>query len=116
MIAAHLVLILGLGPASAHEQPTTTPVARFLQGTIETAFDLVRPPVTVKANRDLDALIRDSMDWPGLTQFASGHYRANLDSTGMGGVRSRLAEQLGVLARRTRVGTNTRRELPSAYP
>jgi ABC-type transporter MlaC component len=103
MIAAPLAAVLGVAPASAHEQPTTTPAARFLQGIIETAFNLVRPPVTAKANRNLDALIGDSMDWPSLTQFAIGHYRATLDATGMGGVTSRLEEQLGALARRAGV-------------
>jgi hypothetical protein len=92
--------VLSVAPASAHEQPTTTPAARFLQGTVETALGLVHPPMTAKTDRDLDALIRDSMDWPSLTQFAIGHYRADLDSKGMRGVRARIEEQLGDLARR----------------
>jgi hypothetical protein len=95
-----LAAALGCGPASAHERPITTPAARFLEGTIETAFGLVHPPVTPQANTTLEALIRDSMDWPGLTQFAIGRYRADLKDGSMGGVTVRLKQQLGALARR----------------
>jgi hypothetical protein len=95
-----LAAALSCGPASAHERPITAPAARFLEGTVETAFGLVRPPVTPQANTTLEALIRDSMDWPGLTQFAIGHYLANLEDGEMGGVTARLEQQLGALARR----------------
>jgi hypothetical protein len=40
------------------------------------------------------------MDWPGLTQFAIGRYRADLKDGEMGGVTARLEQQLGALARR----------------
>jgi len=95
-----MVAALSCASASAHERPTTTPAARFLQDTIGTAFDLVRPPVGAKADADLDSLIHESMDWDGLTQFAIGRYRADLDDTGMNGVEQRLAQQLESLARR----------------
>jgi len=101
------IAVLTLAPARAHEQPTTTPAARFLQHTLETALGLVRPPMTTGTGRDLDALIRDSMDWPGLTQFAIGHYRADLDSEGVDGVRTRIAQQLADLARRAGVAFPT---------
>jgi hypothetical protein len=100
---ALMAAALGCSPASAHERPITAPAARFLEGTIETAFGLVRPPVTPQANTTLEALIRDSMDWPGLAQFAIGRYRADLKDGEMGGVTARLEQQLGALARRAGV-------------
>jgi hypothetical protein len=99
-----MIAALTLAPAWGHEQPNTTPAARFLQDTIGTALGLIHPPMTARTNRELDALIHDSMDWPGLTQFAIGHYRADLDSKGMRGVRARIEQQLGELARRAGVG------------
>jgi hypothetical protein len=95
-----MIAVLTLVPAGAHEQPTTTPAAQFLQGTIDTALGLVHPPMTAKTGRDLGTLIHDSMDWPSLTQFAIGHYRVELDSNGMRGVRTRIQQQLDDLARR----------------
>jgi len=88
------------GPVAAHERPTTTPAVRFLQGAIERAFDLARPPVSAKASADLDIVIRDAMDWPGLTQFAIGHYGAHLNEGGLSDAAARLERQLGILARR----------------
>lgn len=93
----------GCGPASAHERPTTTPAARFLEGTFEAAFGLVRPPVAPQADATLATLIRDSMDWPSLTPFAIGRYRADLGDRDMGAVRARLERQLRDLARRAGV-------------
>lgn len=98
-----MIAMLPLAPAWGHEQPNTTPAARFLQGTIDTAVALVRPPMTAKTDRDLDALIRDSMDWPSLIQFAIGHYRADLDSEGLRAARTRIEQQLRDLARRAGV-------------
>lgn len=89
-----------LGPALARERPTTTPAARFLQDTIDRAFDLVRPPVSNQAAADLADLIEGSMDWPALTRFAIGHYGATLDAEGMSSVTERLEERLAILARR----------------
>ncbi|HET6158538.1 MAG TPA: hypothetical protein VFE34_09355 [Dongiaceae bacterium] len=87
-------------PAAAHERPTTTPAAQFLQGTLEQAFDLVRPPMASEANEDLIVLIERAMDWPSLTRFAVGHYGTGLSVGGMGVVTARLEQQLGLLARR----------------
>jgi hypothetical protein len=95
-----MIVALCCGPATARERPTTAPAARFLQGTIEHAFELVRPPVTAKAGATLEALIKDSMDWASLTHFAIGHYGATLDAEGMGDVTARLEQRLGILARR----------------
>ena len=104
---ALIVAAFGCGPAAARERPTTTPAARFLQDTIDRAFDLVRPPVSNQAASDLAGLIEASMDWPPLTRFAVGHYRASLDAAGMSSVTGRLEEHLAILA--LRAGT----ELPT---
>lgn len=107
-LTAILALIAALGrPAGAHEQPITTPAARFVQGTVATALVLAQPPMTRTADAQLDALIRGSMDWTGLTRFAIGRYRGELDEDGMEGVRAQIQRQLGVLTRRAG------RELPS---
>jgi hypothetical protein len=94
------ILALLCGPAAAHERPSTTPAARFLQDNLERALLLAHPPVSAKASADLDIVIRDAMDWPGLTQFAIGHYGANLDEGGLSDAAARVERQLGILARR----------------
>lgn len=94
------MIALWCGPAAAHELPTTTPAARFLQDRLDRALFLARPPVSAKASAALDIVIRDAMDWPSLTQFAIGHYRANLDEGGLSDATARLERQLGILARR----------------
>ena len=86
--------------ASAHERPTTTPAARFLQDQIDRALVLAKPPVSGKASDELDILIRDAIDWPSLTRYAIGHYGAKLDSGGLSEVGAQLERQLGLLARR----------------
>jgi hypothetical protein len=96
-----------LGPALARERPATVPAARFLQDTIDRALTLVRPPVSNQAASDLADLIETSIDWPALTRFAVGHYRASLDAEGMSSVTGRLEEHLAILA--LRAGT----ELPA---
>jgi hypothetical protein len=98
-----MIAVLTLVPAWGREQPNTTAAARFLQDTVATALALVHPPTTTRADRDLDALIRDSMDWPGLIRFAIGHYRADLDDRGIHGASARIEEQLRGLARRAGV-------------
>ena len=97
-LAAALALLCF--PAWAHERPTTTPVARFLQDNIDRALVLAKPPVSRKSGDELDILIRDAMDWPNLTQYAIGHYGAKLDAGGLSDVGSQLERQLGLLARR----------------
>ena len=87
-------------PAWAHERPTTTPGARFLQDNIERALVLAKPPVSGKASDELDILIRDAMDWTDLTQYAIGHYGTKLDAGGLSDVGAQLEHQLGLLARR----------------
>jgi hypothetical protein len=87
------------GLAAARERPATTPAARFLQNAVETAFELVRPPMSAKADATLQSMIEDSMDWPGLTQFAIARYRSDLNERAMSAVKLTLAEQLGALAR-----------------
>jgi hypothetical protein len=94
------MIVLLCGPAWAHERPITTPAALFLQGTIERAFGLVRPPISAEAGADLEALIKTSMDWTSLTPFAIGRYGTGLGAEGMDGVTARLEQQLGLLARR----------------
>ena len=101
------MIALCCGPAAAHELPTTTPAARFLQDRLDRALVLARPPVSAKANGELDILIRDAMDWPSLAQFAIGHYGASLDEGGRSDATARLERQLGLLARRAG------RELPT---
>lgn len=104
----HLIRLVGFvlatallcGPALAHERPSTTPAARFLQDHIDRALTLAKPPVSGKAGDELDLLIRDAMDWPALTQYAVGRYGARLDAGGLSGVGALLERQLGVLARR----------------
>jgi hypothetical protein len=104
----HLIRLAGLvlatallcGPALAHERPSTTPAARFLQDHIDRALALAKPPVSGKDGDALDILIRDAMDWPALTQYAVGHYGAKLDAGGLSDVGARLERQLGLLARR----------------
>jgi hypothetical protein len=86
--------------ASAHERPTTTPAARFLQDNIDRALVLARPPVSAKASAELDIVLRDTIDWPALTQFAIGHYGTSLDEGGLSDAAARLERQLGLLARR----------------
>ena len=93
------VTFAGWSPAAAHERPATTPAARYLQETVETAFDLARSPVTAKSDEALVSMIEGAMDWPGLTRFAVGRYRADLDGPGMDAVKARLAERLSTLAR-----------------
>jgi hypothetical protein len=88
------------GPAAAHERPTTTPAARFLQDQIDRALMLAKPPVSRRAGDELDILIRDAMDWPNLTKYAIGHYGARLDAGGLSEVGAQLERQLGLLARR----------------
>lgn len=97
------IVALCCGPASARERPATAPAARFLQATIEQAFGLVRPPVSAEAGANLEALIKDSMDWTSLTHFAIGHFGRTLDADGMGDVTARLEQRLGILARRAGV-------------
>jgi len=97
-LAAALALLCF--PAWAHERPTTTPVARFLQDNIDRALVLAKPPVSRKSGDELDILIRDAMDWPNLTQYAIGHYGAKLDAGGLSDVGAQLERQLGLLARR----------------
>lgn len=100
LLGALAIAIQASGPAAAHETPATTPAARFLRSAVENGYDLARPPVTRAAGAELDALIHVSMDWPGLTQFAIGRYRTDLDADGMNIVTARLEQQLGALARR----------------
>jgi len=88
------------GPAAAHEQPVTTPAARFVQDTLDHALILVRPPVSAEAGINLTALIRSAMDWPALTRFAVGRYVFDLDAKGMGGATGMLEGQMQSLARR----------------
>jgi hypothetical protein len=88
------------GPAWARERPITTPVARFLQDHIARALELSKPPVSRKSGDELDILIRDTMDWSNLTQYAIGHYRTRLDAGGLSDVGAQLERQLGLLARR----------------
>ena len=97
-LAAAIALLCG--PAWAHERPTTTPAARFLQDQIDRALVLARPPVSGKASDELDILIRDAIDWPSLTRYAIGHYGAKLDAGGLSEVGAQLERQLGLLARR----------------
>jgi hypothetical protein len=100
-LTAILALVVALGcQAAAHERPITTPAAHFVQGTVATALALARPPMTHKAEDRLDALVRDSMDWTGLTRFAIGRYRAELGEGGVSRVRAQIERQLGMLARR----------------
>jgi hypothetical protein len=94
------MIALMCGPALAHERPTTTPAARFLQDILGRALLLARPPVSAKAGGDLDIVIRDAMDWPSLTQFAIGHYGARLNEGGLSDAAARLERQMGLLARR----------------
>ncbi len=94
------MIALLCAPAAAHERPSTTPAARFLQDTVDRALLLARPPVSAKAGGDLDILIRDAMDWPSLTQFAIGQYGARLNKGGLSDAAARLERQLGMLARR----------------
>ncbi|HEX6119991.1 MAG TPA: ABC transporter substrate-binding protein [Dongiaceae bacterium] len=61
---------------------------------------LAQPPITPSADSQLDALIRNSMDWTGLTRFAVGRYREELDNDGMEEVRAQIQRQLGALTRR----------------
>lgn len=93
-------IMLLCGPAGAHERPTTTPAARFLQDQIERALALAKPPVSGKASDALDILIRDAMDWADLTRYAIGRYGARLDAGGLSDVGAQLERQLGLLARR----------------
>lgn len=93
------IMLVG-GPAWAHERPATTPAARFVQDHIDRALVLAKPPVSRKAGDELDLLIRDAMDWPALTQYAVGHYRARLDAGGLSDAAAQLERQLGQLARR----------------
>lgn len=97
-LAAAIVLLCG--PALAHERPTTTPAARFLQDHIERALVLAHPPVSGRASDALDILVRDVIDWPALTRYAIGHYGARLDAGGLREVGAQLEQQLGLLARR----------------
>jgi hypothetical protein len=97
---AAMTLAVGCGPAAARERPATTPAARFLQDKIDRALILARPPVSAKDSGDLDILIRDAMDWPGLSSFAIGRYRVSLDEGGLSDASARLERQLGLLARR----------------
>ncbi len=97
LMAAFMLLC---GPAAAHERPTTTPAARFLQDNIDRALMLAKPPVSRKSGDELDILIRDAMDWPNLTRYAIGHYGARLDAGGLSDAGAQLERQLGQLARR----------------
>lgn len=107
LIAAQLVALPCRAPATAHEQPTTTPAARFLQDSIAHALILTRPPVAPQAGPELQALFLDSMDWPTLTQFAIGRYATGLGEDRMGDVTISLERQLESMA--LRVG----REMPT---
>lgn len=91
---------LSCAPAAAHEQPTTTPAARFVQDRFEQAIALARPPVSAKASNQLDLVIRDAMDWAGLTRFAIGRYGTELKEGGLSDAAARVERQLGLLARR----------------
>ena len=93
-------IVLSCGPAWAHERPTTTPAARFLQDHIDRALVLAKPPVSGRAGDELDILIRDAMDWQSLSQYAIGHYGSKLDAGGLSDVGAQLERQLGMLARR----------------
>lgn len=95
-----MAVVLCCGPAAARERPATVPAARFLQDTIDRAFDLVRPPVSDQAGADLAKLIQSAMDWPSLTHFALGHYGSALDAGAMGSATRRLQQRVEFLARR----------------
>lgn len=94
------VFMLLCGPAAAHERPTTTPAARFVQEHTDRALTLAKPPVSRKSGDELDILIRDAIDWPSLTRYAIGHYGTKLDAGGLSDVGAQLERQLGLLARR----------------
>lgn len=100
LIGLAAVIILLCGPAAAHERPTTTPAARFLQDHVDRALVLARSPVSRKESGELDILIRDAIDWPSLTGYALGHYGDKLDAGGLSEAGARLEQQLGQLARR----------------
>ena len=93
-------VFIAVAPASAHELPTTTPAARFVQDRFEQALMLARPPVSAKASSQLDIIIRDTMDWSSLTSFAIGRYGADLNEGGLSDAAARVERQLGFLARR----------------
>jgi hypothetical protein len=100
LVGFAIAVALAGGPAWAHERPVTTPAARFLQDHVDRALVLAKPPVSGTAGDQLDILIRDAMDWPGLTQYAVGHYGAKLDAGGLSDAAAQLERQLGQLARR----------------
>lgn len=100
LIGLVIAIVLPCCPAGAHERPTTTPAARFLQDHIDRALALAKPPVSGKASDELDILVRDAMDWPNLTRYAIGHYGTRLDAGGLSDVGAQLERQLGQLARR----------------
>jgi hypothetical protein len=91
---------LWCGPAAAHERPVTTPAARFVQDILDRTLVLVRPPVSAESGADLAMLIRSTIDWPALTQFAVGRYVADLSPEDMNGATDKLEGQMEALARR----------------
>lgn len=107
LTAAAITIAFWCGPAAAHEQPVTTPAARFVQDTLDHALILVRPPVSAEAGVNLTALVRSAMDWPALTHFAVGRYVADLNAKGMSGATGMLEGQMESLARRAGIDLPT---------
>ena len=95
-----MAIVFWCGSAAAHEQPVTTPAARFVQDALDRALVLIRPPVSAHASAELAALIKSTIDWPALTHFAVGHYRADLSAEGMSSATDKLEGQMETLARR----------------
>jgi ABC-type transporter MlaC component len=98
-----LAVALAVGyvtPIAAHERPATAPAARFLQATIDNALPLAMPPVSNAADARLRTTMDNALDFPGLTIFALGRYRAALDAEAVARAQGAIGEQLRALAYR----------------
>lgn len=99
LLAAALVLGCAC-PAVAHERPSTAPAARFVQATIDAALPLAMPPVSAVADTRLRGIMDAALDFPDLTVFALGRYRADLDNAASTRALDAIGDQLRALAYR----------------
>ena len=99
LLAAALAVVCAM-PAVGRERPSTAPAARFLQATIDAALPLAIPPVNEAGDTRLRGILDAALDFPDLTIFALGRYRADLDDAASGRAREAIGDQLRALAYR----------------
>lgn len=99
LLVAVLAVVCAM-PATGRERPSTAPAARFLQATIDAALPLAIPPVNEAGDARLRGILNAALDFPNLTIFALGRYRADLDDAANTRAQAAIGDQLRALAYR----------------